>query len=140
MDRWVRRAVMDRLAAVENMTLRSDAAHAARDYLRNITGGWREVLAEHQPDRKGRCPICSGRLRRRRWPCQVWVTAHQQLIGDGADPIDRLVKKQAPLRSPREVEVIPRQLDRPSAAEQAPGDYPDLMYPREPYDSARHHA
>lgn len=118
MDRWVRRAVMERLAAVENMALRSAAVPAARDCLRNITGGWREVLAEHQPDRKGRCPICSGWLRRRRWPCQVWVTAHHHLIGDGAEPLDRTIKKGHAFRLPRQVEVIPRQTGVPGAPDQ----------------------
>jgi hypothetical protein len=117
-DRRVRRAVMERLAAVEELTLRAGAASAARTQLKNITGGWREVLAEHQPNRKGRCPVCSGWMRRRRWPCQVWVTAHQHLIGDGSDPIDRPVKKSNPFRRPRQVEVIPRQTDVPVAADQ----------------------
>lgn len=122
MDRRVRRAVMERLAAVEELTLRADAASAARAQLKNITGGWREVLAQHQPNRKGRCPVCSGWLRRRRWPCQVWVAAHQHLIGDGAEPLDRPVKKSNPFRRPRKVEVIPRQIGVPGAADQTARD------------------
>lgn len=122
MDRSLRRAVLDRLAAVEDIAVRAGSqlsVRVARSHLKTITGGWRELLLEHQPDLKGRCPVCSGWLRRRRWPCQVWVTAHHHLIGgETPEPPGWSPKKANPFRRPRQVEVVPRQTHLPSAAEQ----------------------
>ncbi|MGH3796237.1 MAG: hypothetical protein ACRDSP_15245 [Pseudonocardiaceae bacterium] len=120
MDRSLRRAVLERLAAVEEMAVRTGShlsVRATRTQLRSITGGWRELLLEHQPDLKGRCPVCSGWLRRRRWPCQVWVTAHEHLIGDGSEQTRSTTRKSTSFRLPRRVEVIPRQLEAPAAAD-----------------------
>ena len=122
MDRRVRRAVLERLAAVEEMAARAGAAlsgPAARKHIRTITDGWRGLLIEHQPDSTGRCPVCSGWLRRRRWPCEVWVTAHRHLIGDGTEPIERPARKSHPFRRPRQVLVVPRQLDAPAVDQAA---------------------
>ena len=122
MDRSLRRAVLERLTAVEDMAVRTGShlsVRMARTHLKTITGGWRELLLQHQPDLKGRCPICSGWLRRRRWPCEVWVTAHHHLIGDGSDPTRWSARKSSPFRRPRHVEVIPRQ---PGAADRTRAD------------------
>lgn len=119
-DRRLRRAVLDRLAAIEDMALRAGShlpVRVARSQLKTITGGWRELLEKHQPDRKGRCPVCSGWLRRRRWPCQVWMTAHEHLIGDKPQQAKWLVKKSNPFSGPRQVKVIPRQVGVPTAAD-----------------------
>lgn len=121
MDHRVRRAVLERLAAVEEMAARAGAtlsAPLARKHIQTITEGWRELLVQHQPDATGRCPVCSGWLRHRRWPCEVWVTAHRHLIGDGTEPIERHARNSNPFCQPRRVEVVPRQPDAP-AAEQA---------------------
>ena len=118
MDRRVRRAVLERLAAVEAMAARAGAtlsAPLARRHLQIITEGWRELLVQHQPDPTGRCPVCSGWLRRRRWPCDVWVTAHRHLIGDGTEQSERLGRNSNPFCRPRQVLVIPRQPDAPVA-------------------------
>jgi hypothetical protein len=117
-DRRVRRAVLERLAAVEELAARAGAAlsvPAARKHIQTITDGWRELLVQHQPDATGRCPVCSGWLRRRRWPCEVWSTAHRHLIGDGTESIERPARKSHPFRRPRQVLVVPRQLDAPAA-------------------------
>jgi hypothetical protein len=117
-DRRVRRAVLERLAAVEEMAARAGAALSvpvARNHIRTITDGWRELLVQHQPDPTGRCPVCSGWLRRRRWPCEVWETAHRHLIGDGTEPIERPPGKSGPFGRPRQVLVVPRQLHAPTA-------------------------
>ncbi|MGH3815712.1 MAG: hypothetical protein ACRDUV_25215 [Pseudonocardiaceae bacterium] len=122
MNRRVRRAVLERLAAVEEMAVRAGAVLSgpvARKHIRTITKGWRELLIEHQPDPTGRCPVCSGWLRRRRWPCDVWVTAHRHLIGDATEPIERPVRRSHPFRRPRQVLVVPRQLDAPAADQAA---------------------
>ncbi|MFY9805937.1 MAG: hypothetical protein WCC38_11030 [Pseudonocardiaceae bacterium] len=118
MDSRVRRAVLERLAAVEEMAARAGAtlsAPLARRHIQTITDGWRELLVQHQPNPTGRCPVCSGWLRRRRWPCEVWVTAHRHLIGDGTELIDRPVTNSNPFCRPRQVLVVPRQLDGPVA-------------------------
>jgi hypothetical protein len=125
-DRRVRRAVLQRLAAVEDMATRAGAALSvpvARKQIQTITDGWRELLIQHQPDRTGRCPVCSGWLRRRRWPCDVWVTAHRHLIGDGTDPVERPTRTSSTFRRPRQVLVVPRQLDT-SATEQTSAKKP----------------
>jgi hypothetical protein len=112
-DRRFRRAVLKRLAAVEAMAARVDAtlsAPLARKHIKTIAGGWRELLTQHQPDSTGRCPVCSGWLRRRRWPCEVWVTAHRHLIGDNTDLIERLPRNSNPFCQPRQVVVLPRQV------------------------------
>ncbi|HEX8933246.1 MAG TPA: hypothetical protein VF788_03440 [Pseudonocardiaceae bacterium] len=114
MDRRVRRAVLERLAAVEEMAVRAGAtlsAPLARRHIRTITDGWRELLVQHQPDPTGRCPVCSGWLRRRRWPCDVWVTAHRHLIGDGTESIERSSRNSNPFCQPRQMLIVPRQLD-----------------------------
>ena len=124
MDRRVRRAVFQRLAAVEEMVTRAGAALSvpmARKQIQTITDGWRELLIQHQPDATGRCPVCSGWLRRRRWPCEVWVTAHRHLIGDGTEPSERPSRTSNPFRRPRQVLVVPRQLDASAAEQTAAG-------------------
>jgi hypothetical protein len=130
-DHSLRRAVLQRLTAVEEMAVRAGSqlsVRTARSQLRSITSGWREVLIEHQPDLNGRCPVCSGWLRRRRWPCQVWVTAHEHLIGEGQESTPGTAKKPSPFRRsqqlrprkvrPRQVEVIPRQVEASAAVDQ----------------------
>lgn len=116
MDRRLRRAVLERLAAVENMAVRASAtlsAPLARRHIRTITEGWRGLLVQHQPDPTGRCPVCSGWLRRRRWPCEVWVTAHHHLIGEVPEPAERFARNSNPFCRPRQVLVVPRQLNAP---------------------------
>lgn len=133
MDRRLRRAVLERLVAVEEITARTGSqpsVSSARNRLGSIADGWRQVLIEHQPNLNGRCPVCPGWLRRRRWPCQVWVTAHEHLIGGPPKPIRlaaRKVRKSDPFRQPRRVEVIPRQVCASSAVEQPATEHPDSV-------------
>lgn len=104
-DRGSRRAVLERLTALDDMA----ALPTARAQIRQITEGWRTLLAAHQPTDRGRCPRCSGWLRNRKWPCQVWITAHNQLIGDGQVEQASAPPPRGSVRRPRDVEVVPRQ-------------------------------
>lgn len=120
MDRRMWSAVVERLAAAEEMATRASAtlsAQLARRHIQTFAEGWRELLLQHQPDDTGRCPLCTGWLRRRRWPCGVWVAAHRHLVGEGAAPVG-LTRNSNPFCRPREVKVVPRQIDV-SAAERA---------------------
>lgn len=155
MDGAFRRGVLERLRTVDGI------AHAgpdlpvleARTQLRRITAGWRELLTEHQPDAAGRCPVCAGWWLRRKWPCQVWATAHHQLIGDisdgrqpspdGRQPIVGVPQPRSPLRSscpcPRDVEIIDRRVGAP---ERTRVDVPPrrLVTPQQPETARIHRA
>jgi hypothetical protein len=94
-----RKAVLNRLAAVDRMAGQSDPAKLlplARTELRRLAEGWRRLLAAHHAGPDGRCEACRTRIRARRWPCQVWRAAHEQLIGEGV-PHRR---RTHPLRNP----------------------------------------
>lgn len=86
----LREAVLDHLTHVDMLARdgdeRSRAAVATTEITR-LTSAWRVLLYQHQPDANGRCPQCSSALRRRRrHPCPVWATAHQQLVADDERP------------------------------------------------------
>lgn len=113
MEQRLRRAVFDRLETLGGRAHNADAVSLealTRTGLRRLTNSWRALLASHQPDDDGRCPQCWAWLRRRRWPCRVWLSAHQQLIGE------TLAKKPRPALSPspfgrrNPTVVIPRAL------------------------------
>jgi hypothetical protein len=76
-------AVVDRLNYLDKLAsegdMRSRAALADTEIMK-LTLAWRTVLDAHRPDRRGRCPQCSGWRRPRRHPCSVWATAHELLI------------------------------------------------------------
>lgn len=54
----------------------------ARTDMYRLAHGFRSLLNEHQPDEDGRCKVCPGTLRGRRWPCSVWTIAHRHLLAD----------------------------------------------------------
>jgi hypothetical protein len=86
-DDGMRRAVLRRLAALDHAAEQTNAggtlAPLARAELQRLADGWRLLLEVHTADEDGRCRACPGRLRKRRWPCKVWLLAHQHLIGEG---------------------------------------------------------
>ncbi len=134
MDRAFRRSVLERLTVLDDMVQQAGAdvpAPLAREELRRITGGWRDLLTEHQPDSAGRCPVCSGWLRRRKWPCQVWITAHQQLIGDAPTAAQQRPALGGAFRRPRDVEIVARNCpsDADAAADQ---EFPQIPAARGP--------
>ncbi|TDV52424.1 hypothetical protein [Actinophytocola oryzae] len=91
-----RRAVLDRLAAVDQAADHADPAKLlpiAATALHCLADSWRRLLSDHRADPDGRCEACH---RGRRWPCQVWQAAHEQLIGDDVPPR----RRTNPLRSP----------------------------------------
>ncbi len=94
-----RRAVLARLAALDEAAGTADPAALlplARTELHRLTDGWRRLLTAHRMGEDGRCATCRTGVRARRWPCQVWRAAHEQLIGDGLPHRQRT----HPLRSP----------------------------------------
>ncbi len=107
-DRGSRRAVLERLTALDDMA----ALPTARARIRRVTEGWRTLLAAHQPTSRGRCPTCSGWLRNRKWPCRIWVTAHNQIIGDGQVEQPPAPPPRGSARHPREVEIVSRPVGR----------------------------
>lgn len=131
MDRAFRRAVLDRLGTLDDMASHAGTSlplSVARTEIRRITKGWRVLLTEHQPDAAGRCPVCSGGWRRRKWPCQVWVTAHQRLIGATTEvPQPRSSLGVSFRRPPRHVKVVVRRAETsPEASIPAPQE-PDTV-------------
>lgn len=67
-----------------------------RTELRRLADGWRLLLRTHHADPDGRCQACRHGRWARRWPCQVWRSAHEQLIGEGLPHRARTY----PLRNP----------------------------------------
>ncbi|GAA1309127.1 hypothetical protein [Saccharothrix xinjiangensis] len=66
---------LDRLAAHGDDTTRTMVLDT------RLTAPLRDLIKDHQPDARGRCPLCRPRWRRGRTPSyRVWATAHRQLI------------------------------------------------------------
>lgn len=113
MDDVLRQAVLDRLALLDQLAEEGDAGSLlplARTELQRLAEGWRLLLTVHQPDADGRCRACPGGFfgRGKRWPCQLWLTAHRHLINDGAGHRERRIAKRNPLRrKSREVPPLP---------------------------------
>ena len=100
-DDGMRRAVMRRLALLDQAAERGDAGSLvplARTELQRLAGGWRLLLEVHTADEDGRCRACPGRWRKRRWPCKVWLLAHQHLIGEGSQQPRRSGGMRNPFR------------------------------------------
>jgi hypothetical protein len=79
----LRDAVHQRLDYLDTLVAEADLqsrAALAESEIARLTTAWRALLAQHQPDEDGRCPQCSGWRRPRKFPCSVWITAHQHLI------------------------------------------------------------
>lgn len=81
----IRTAVLRRLEQLDHAATADPGTllPLARTEIVRIADGWRLLLTVHQRDEEGRCQACPTRIRGRRWPCQVWRTAYEQLIGDG---------------------------------------------------------
>jgi hypothetical protein len=98
-DSTVRLAVLRRLEMLDHAAGTADATTLlplARVELHRLAHGWRLLLSRHRADEDGRCTACRTWPRARRWPCQVWRAAHEQLIGESAP---RRTRKH-PLRNP----------------------------------------
>ena len=84
-DDSLRAEVLRRLAMLDQLAEHGPTESElplARTELHRLATGWRTLLAVHQPGTDGRCRACPARLRRRRWPCRLWRTAYQHLIGE----------------------------------------------------------
>jgi hypothetical protein len=102
-DDSVRRAVLRRLDQVDQAAGQAEPAALlplARTELRRLADGWRLLLTTHRPAPDGRCEACPQGLRARRWPCQVWRSAHEQLIGEGLPHRARAHPLRNPFRIP----------------------------------------
>jgi hypothetical protein len=98
-DETLRRAVLARLDLLDRMAGQADATvllPLARTELHRLADGWRLLLRTHRQDEDGRCSTCRAGLRAGRWPCPVWRSAHEQLIGEGIPHRERT----RPLRHP----------------------------------------
>jgi hypothetical protein len=83
----LRKAVWERLDLLDELAAHADArslASVAHTELPRLTGGWRALLAQHEPNDKGNCPSCSSRWRAQKAPCTVWQAAHQHLVAPEA--------------------------------------------------------
>lgn len=98
-DDTLRQAVLHRLDMLDRAADHGDPSTLlplARTELNRLADGWRVLLSSHHTDEDGRCAACRPGLRARRWPCPVWRSAHEQLIGEGLPHRERT----RPLRNP----------------------------------------
>jgi hypothetical protein len=107
----MRDAVLNRLELLDDAAGQADPGALialARTEINRLAAGWRLLLTAHRYDDEGRCAGCPTGTRTR-WPCQVWKTAHEQLIGEGVshrrrthplrNPIGRLARTVAARRA-----------------------------------------
>lgn len=126
----IRDAVLRRLDLLDLAADTADASTLlplARTEINRLADGWRLLLTVHQRDEEGRCRACPPGLRGRRWPCQVWKMAHEQLIGEGMSHRTRLL----PLRSPfgRMARVIGTKRAAPQPEPESPAETTDRFPP-----------
>lgn len=98
-DERRRRAVLRRLDLLDRLAEQADPAvllPLARTELRRLADTWRRLLRTHRQDEDGRCSTCRAGIRGGRWPCPVWRSAHEQLIGEEVPHHERT----RPLRHP----------------------------------------
>ncbi|MGW4529163.1 hypothetical protein [Amycolatopsis sp. NPDC004378] len=84
----LRTAVHSRLDYLDTIVAKADEeskSALADTVITQMTGAWRELLAAHEPDERGRCRACSPWRRLGRAGCTVWRTAHRHLITDTAE-------------------------------------------------------
>jgi hypothetical protein len=122
-DESLRQAVLHRLTALERIAENDGdlAAHVplARSELSRLADGWRLLLTVHSAGEDGRCRACPGWVRqRRRWPCPVWLMAHQHLLGETLPARLRLPRaRRHPLRNT--LRLLGHLLDRVGLARSA---------------------
>jgi hypothetical protein len=84
----LRTAVYGRLDYLDIIVGEADEASKsalADTVITQMTGAWRELLAAHDPDERGRCRACSPWRPLGRTGCSVWRAAHRHLITDAAE-------------------------------------------------------
>lgn len=78
--------VLVRVRALEGLATRAGRPDVERwrAEMAALTAALRRLLETHAEDVRGRCPQCRGWVRRRRWPCGVWLAAHRHVVTYGA--------------------------------------------------------
>jgi hypothetical protein len=100
-DETLRSAVLHRLDMLDRVAGQADPTvllPLARTELRRLADGWRLLLRTHRQDEDGRCSTCRTGIRAGRWPCPVWRSAHEQLIGEGIPHRERTHALRHPFR------------------------------------------
>ncbi|WIX85728.1 hypothetical protein [Amycolatopsis sp. DG1A-15b] len=98
----LRMAVLTRLDHLDSLARDADEpskAVLADTVIARLTAAWRELLAAHAPDHRGRCRACATRWGLRRAECSVWRTAHRHLVSDSAQQSPRVAGGRHQLRS-----------------------------------------
>jgi hypothetical protein len=133
-DEALRHAVLDQLDRLDLVATEGEPEALlaiARSELYRLSASLRALLDEHRPDENGRCRVCPGTLRGRRWPCTVWVIAHRQLLSGRTehprawtDPGDRPREPE----HTAEVPVVPTAIV--SSSDDGPSDWDTEEFPR----------
>jgi hypothetical protein len=92
MNQALRDRILDELDCWNAAVTEGDAASTlplARSELGRLAEGLRALLTEHLPDEDGRCRVCPGTRRGRRWPCKVWTIARTNLLGSPTPHVKR---------------------------------------------------
>lgn len=108
-------AVIDRLDLLDRLVADADVtslATAASSEITKLTSAWRAVLNQHQPDARSRCTQCIGWRRGRRFPCPMWIAAHEHLIANHR-PLPST--RGRTIHPPRIVSQSPPRRQRPTA-------------------------
>ncbi|MGH3978905.1 MAG: hypothetical protein ACRDRZ_07880 [Pseudonocardiaceae bacterium] len=102
--------VFDRLHQLDEVAAETRRRSAAeleriRDEMRRMISMWWALLQRHSATDDGRCPECRTWWGwRRRWPCEVWMAAHANLVvhhpaaAEPEQPVETAMTVRPPVR------------------------------------------